>query len=91
MKMVEKVKGFVARNRYAVVGSMMSAMMMCSAFAAEGDFDLSTTMTTSVQQIVNDLLKMIAAVVPVTVTLMGAAIGVTYGIKFIQRIIKGSH
>ncbi len=33
-------------------------------------FDLSATMTTAVQQIVNDLLKMIAAVLPITVTLL---------------------
>ena len=93
MKAIEKVKGFVKQNRYAFVASLMSAMVMCTAFAAgdeAANFDLSTTMTSCVQQIVNDLLKMIAAVVPVTVTLLGAAIGVTYGINFIKRITKGS-
>ena len=92
--MFEKIKGFVKKNRYAFAASAMSAIMMCSAGAVYGattSFDLSATMTTAVQQIVNDLLKMIAAVLPITVTLLGAAIGVTYGINFIRRITKGSH
>lgn len=93
MKVIEKVKGFVRKNRYAFAMSAMSAIMMCSAGAAEGattSFDLSATMTTAVQQIVNDLLKMIAAVLPITVTLLGAAIGVSYGIRFIKRITSKS-
>ena len=90
--MFVKIKEFFRHNRFAVSASCMMAMLMCSAFAAEGDgsFDLATTMTTSVQTIVNDLLKMIAAVLPVTVTLLAAAVGITYGITFIKRIIKGS-
>ena len=96
MKAIEKVKGFVQKNRYAFAMSAMSAIMMCSAGAVDGatataSFDLSTTMTSAVQQIVNDLLKMIAAVLPITVTLLGAAIGVTYGINFIKRISHKSN
>lgn len=94
MKALEKVKSFVKQNRYAFVASAMSAVMMCSAFAAgdeSASFDLSATMTSAVQQIVNDLLKMIAAVLPVTVTLLGAAIGITYGINFIRKITGKAH
>lgn len=94
MKAIEKVKGFVQKNRYAFALSAMFAIMMCSAGAVDGattSFDLSTTMTSAVQQIVNDLLKMIAAVLPITVTLLGAAIGVTYGINFIKRITHKSN
>ena len=93
MKVIEKVKGFVQKNRYAFALSPMCAIMMCSAGAFDGattSFDLSTTMTSAVQQIVNDLLKMIAAVLPITVTLLGAAIGVSYGIRFIKRITSKS-
>lgn len=93
MKVIEKVKGFVQKNRYAFALSTMCAIMMCSAGAVDGatsSFDLSATMTTAVQQIVNDLLKMIAAVLPITVTLLGAAIGVSYGIRFIKRITSKS-
>ncbi len=93
MKVIEKVKGFVQKNRYAFALSPMCAIMMCSAGAVDSattSFDLSTTMTSAVQQIVNDLLKMIAAVLPITVTLLGAAIGVSYGIRFIKRITSKS-
>lgn len=93
MKVIEKVKGFVQKNRYAFALSLMCAIMMCSAGAVDGatsSFDLSATMTSAVQQIVNDLLKMIAAVLPITVTLLGAAIGVSYGIRFIKRITSKS-
>lgn len=93
MKVIEKVKGFVQKNRYAFALSPMCAIMMCSAGAVDGatsSFDLSATMTIAVQQIVNDLLKMIAAVLPITVTLLGAAIGVSYGIRFIKRITSKS-
>lgn len=93
MKVIEKVKGFVQKNRYAFALSLMCAIMMCSAGAVDGatsSFDLSATMTIAVQQIVNDLLKMIAAVLPITVTLLGAAIGVSYGIRFIKRITSKS-
>ena len=92
--MFVKIKEFFRHSRFVFSASCMMAMLMCSAFAVDGDaaasFDLSTTMTTSVQSIVTELLKMIAAVMPVTVTLLAAAIGITYGITFIKRIIKGS-
>lgn len=96
MKAIEKVKSWVRSKRMAITAGVMSSAfaMMCSAGAVDGattSFDLSTTMTSAVQQIVNDLLKMIAAVLPITVTLLGAAIGVTYGINFIKRITHKSN
>lgn len=94
-KMKEKVKQWVRSKRMAISAGMMSSMfaLMCCASALDGDassFDLATVMTSSVTQIVNNLMKMIAAVLPITVTLLGAAIGVTYGINFIKRILHGS-
>lgn len=50
MKAIEKVKGFVQKNRYAFALSTMCAIMMCSAGAVDGattSFDLSATMTTA--------------------------------------------
>ncbi len=57
-------------------GVMSSAFaMMCCAGAVDSatasSFDLATTMETSVQTIVNNLLAMIAKVMPITVTLFG--------------------
>lgn len=95
MKM-EKVKSWVRSKRMAITAVVMSLAfaMMCCAGAVDGpaasSFDLATTMETSVQTIVNNLLAMIAKVMPITVTLLGAAIGITYGITFIKQILGKS-
>lgn len=93
MKM-EKVKSWVRSKRMAITAGVMSsafALMCCAGAAVEASsFDLATTMETSVQTIVNNLLEMIAKVMPITVTLMGAAIGITYGITFIKQILGKS-
>lgn len=89
--MLKRIKSFISHNRAAVSAGIMSAMFMLSTVAgAAGEtptFDLAATMTTSVQTIVNNLLGMISAVLPVTVTLLAAAIGVSYAIKFIKKIV----
>lgn len=93
MKM-QKVKSWVRNKRMAITAGVMSsafALMCCAGAVDEAvNFDLASTMTTSVQQIVNNLLKMISSVLPITVTLMGAAIGITYGITFIRQILGKS-
>lgn len=90
--MFVKIKEFFRHNRFAVSASCMMAMLMFSAFAAEGStaatFDLTTVMTTSVTKIVNDLLAMITAVLPTAIILFSASVGVTYAIRFIKRILS---
>ena len=92
--MFQKIKAFVKQNRYACSASLMSALVMCSAFAAEGDsaasFDLTSVMTTSVTKIVNDLLSMITAVLPTAIILFSASIGITYSISFIKGLMNRS-
>lgn len=66
---------------------VMSAVGMMAS-AAEGDFSLATTMTTVVTTCVTDIMAMIAAVLPVGVTVLAASIGIAYGTKLIKRIIK---
>lgn len=87
--MFKRIKSFVSRNRAAMSAGIMSAMFMLStvAGAAEGDFDLAATMTSSVQSIVTNLLSMITAVLPITITLLAASIGISYGIRFIKKIV----
>lgn len=87
---MNKIKGFISENRYALMAAATPVMMgLCSAGAVDdaSSFDLATTMTTSVTTIVNNLLAMITKVVPVSVTLLAAAIGINYGIRFIKKII----
>ena len=88
---MSKIRALVSRNRVPIsVAAMSSAFaFMSSAFALDdaASFDLATTMTTSVTTIVNQLLGMIGKVVPVTVTLLAAGVGINYGIRFIKRLI----
>lgn len=88
---MNKVKAFFKRNRLMITTFAMAACfsLMCCAGAVDEStaFDLAGTMTTSVTTIVNNLLSMITKVVPVTVTLLAAAIGINYGIRFIKRLI----
>lgn len=87
--MKKKIQSFMRTRTFRILAPsmFMMSLMVCGAFAAEGDFDLATTMTTTVTKIVADLLAMIAGVLPVTVTLIAASIGITYAIKFIKKLI----
>lgn len=86
---MNKIKGFIRNNCYALMTAATMAVSLCSASALDeaSTFDLATTMTTSVTTIVNNLLAMISKVVPVSVTLLAAAIGINYGIRFVKKII----
>lgn len=90
--MLAKVKSFAQRHRYSVMSAFMMSMLVCSAFAVnEGggsspSFDLTSVMQQSVTKIVSDLFAMMTGVLPILITLFGASVGITYSIKFIQRI-----
>lgn len=77
------------KNKLMVVLATAVPLSALSAFAVDESpaFDLSATMTTAVSKIVSDLTSMIGAVVPIAVTLLGASIGIIYGIRFIKKII----
>lgn len=75
----------------ALVGVMaLSPLMVTTALASPPpvDLDLAAIMEESASKIVGDLMKMIAGVLPITVTLLAASIGIAYGIKFIKSITK---
>ena len=86
---MNKIKNFVRDNRYSIMAAATPVMFGLAQAGAvdEGTFDLGTTMTTTVTTISNNLLGMIGKVVPATVGLLAAAIGVNYGIRFIKKII----
>ena len=86
--MKDKLKSFLggARVRVCVLMSALMALGMCSALAAEGDIDIASIMASAATSIVADTLNMVAVVLPILVTLLGASIAITYGIKFIKRI-----
>lgn len=88
--MLAKLKNVVGmrRARYFTMGTLMAALLSFGAFAAEGDFNLATTMSAAVQTCVNDILGMIAAVLPIGITVLAVSVGIAYGTKFIKKIMK---
>lgn len=79
------------RFRFFCTTSAVLCCLMFGAFAvdetASGGFNLSTVMTTCVTTIINDIMQMITAILPITVTLMGASIGIAYAVRFIKKIV----
>lgn len=74
MKCLEKVKGFLGRNKVAVtVSAVASAMSVVAvnAFAADTNPDIGASLTSGFQSCVNDLLGYAVAVVPVAITAFG--------------------
>ena len=94
--MFQKLKMFYHRfsrhMRPAMAAMAVCAMAMCSAGAVDSgstpSFNLATTMSAAVQSCVNDIVDMIAAVLPIGVTVLAVSVGVAYGTRFIKKIIK---
>lgn len=80
-------------KKYCVVplsAAFLISVVSVSAFAADPlapSFDLTTIMTDAATKIVTDLLAMISGILPVTITLMAASIGIAYAIKFIRKLL----
>lgn len=91
-----RFKQFLARHKKLTVSFTMLCMTMfmsIACFAAEPavtpvTVDVSEIMTNSVQTIVNNSLTMIAAVMPILITVFAVTLVIKFGIKFIQRIFN---
>lgn len=92
MKCLNKIKGFLGRNKIAVAVSAVSSALSAvavSAFADEGTVansaQISTSLVSGFQSATNDLITYAVAVVPVCIT----AFGVTWAIKKCVSFFKG--
>lgn len=92
MKCLNKIKGFLGRNKIAVAVSAVSSALSAvavSAFAADGTVadsaQISTSLVSGFQSATNDLITYAVAVVPVCIT----AFGVTWAIKKCVSFFKG--
>lgn len=79
---------FKQLSRHLFFVAAVMVVMAVPAFAVDSlpTFDLAATMTSAVTKLVTDLVGMIVAIFPTVIVLMGASIGVSYGIKFIKGI-----
>ena len=75
----------------SIMVAAVFALTTVSAFAVGEDvssFDLAAVMTTAVQSMVNDLIKMMTAVIPIGLTVLGVSVGVTMGKKWIKKLLN---
>ncbi|MCL2820983.1 MAG: hypothetical protein FWD38_09205 [Oscillospiraceae bacterium] len=73
-------------RKVMVMTGIMSAISGTAVVASASDFNITTTMTTAFQSLVTDLLAMLAAVLPIGLTVLAASLGITFGIKWIKKI-----
>jgi len=90
VKIKNKVMGSKLLKKVMVVSGIIS-MVSATAVTASADstFNVTGVMTSSFQTLVTDLLAMIAALLPIGLTVLGASIAIAFGIRWFKKITKG--
>lgn len=87
---MNKVKAFCNRHRAKVTTALMTgAMMLPSAFAAEGDFDIAGVMGTATTGIVAQIQQTVSVVVPIALPVIGIFIVIRVGKGLIKSLTGG--
>lgn len=80
-----------------IAGSLVPALAKAAApagFLLSGEqasgFDVAQLMTQSVNSVQGDLFKVLAVVVPAIALVVGAVVGVKFGMKWLKQLGKGS-
>jgi len=81
---MKKIKKYMA---VVLALSVVLALGCVFACAAEGDPDFSATITASFQTMVTNLLSMLAAILPIALSLISATLIVAKGIVWFNNII----
>ena len=82
---MNKFVGFVKHHYNKLsISAVMAAMMVCSAFAAEGDFNMATTMGTATDSVVTSLQGIATTVIPKALPVLAIIIG----LRFSKYLIK---
>lgn len=82
MKVIEKVRACAL----PVVTGAMVAVPAISAYAADTEIDLATITTDAVNSLKGDMLIVIAATTGVAVALIGITVGVSYLLKKLKGL-----
>lgn len=83
-----KARRFTGRARCLAMAGAMAAASAFPALAAEGDFDVTTTLASSFQGMATTILATIAATLPVVMSVMSAYICINFGIRFFRKFVK---
>jgi len=73
-------------KKVMVVTAIMSIVSATAVVASADTFNVTTTMSTAFQTLVTDLLSMLAAILPIGLTVLGASVAIAFGIKWFRRI-----
>lgn len=65
---------------------VVGAILMSGSGDTAGAFDIAATMQSSVNQVQGDVLKVLAIVVPAIVLVVGAVVGIKFGIGWLKKI-----
>jgi len=81
---MKKIKKYMA---VVLALSVVLALGCVFACAAEGDPDFASTITSSFQTMITNLLSMLASIIPVALSLMSATLIVGKGIQWFNAMI----
>lgn len=70
-----------------VMVAVLVVAMSVSAFAAGETTSMVEVMTSSFTTMISEMMAAIAAILPITLTLVGASLVVAFGIKWFKKIV----
>lgn len=91
--MKNKIKGFLntKKGKFMSLTAMLTLAMSTTAFAAETvpeyGTQISTAMVSSVTTIVSNTVSMVAAILPIALTILGVYTTVKMGLKFVKTTV----
>lgn len=87
---MNKFVGFVKHHYNKLsISAVMAAMMVCSAFAAEGDFDMVATMGTATDGVITTMMSMAGTIIPKAIPVIGIVIALRFGKYLIKSATGG--
>ena len=86
--MTNKIQENARRIGLVALPVAVSMVTAIPAYAAEGDVDITGTLTTAFTSVKSDMLGTIAAALPIALAVVGAVMAVKFGIKFFRQIAK---
>jgi len=87
-KVTYKIQENARRVGLIALPVAVSVATAIPAYAAEGDVDITGTLTTAFTSVKSDMLGTIAAALPIALAVVGAVMAVRFGIKFFRQIAK---
>lgn len=86
--MKEKIKNILENNRKAIIATTSICATLVPTIAHAEGVSVSSTISTSMQQIVTDTVSTIAAIAPIGITVFAAMFAWKKGLQFFKQVTK---